>query len=171
MKLHLFKKLVTASLLLCWIAGCSIDDKINVSNIKQGDILEFYDTPMLKECTEPDIIKVSILGQDKAKVYVKHVGCPNGRVTEEEGEFDYRLDDAKNWRHEYNWLKTDPKVLILENPKAGYSNGYMELAKRYLISNAYNEKEFIEFRIFEQLDPEQYRARNGVFTSAGGLKK
>jgi hypothetical protein len=47
----------------------------------------------------------------------------------------------------------------------------MKLTKRYLISNAYMEKEFIEFRIFEQLDPEQYRARNGVFTSAGGLKK
>lgn len=121
-------------------------------------------------CREPNTIKISILGQNKAKVYVKHVGCPNGIVTEEEGEFHYRLDDAKNWRHEYSWLKTDNKVIILENHKAGYSNGYMELAKRYLISNAYKENEFIEFRIFEQLDPEQYPNRNGVFTSFGGLK-
>ena len=60
-------------------------------------------------------------------------------------------------------------MLVLENVRAGFHNGYESLAKRYLMANAYNKGKLIEFRIFEQLDPADYPARDGVFTSAGGL--
>ena len=45
----------------------------------------------------------------------------------------------------------------------------MYLSKRYMISNAYNENSFIETRLFQQLDLQEYPSRDGVFSSQGGL--
>jgi hypothetical protein len=112
---------------------------------------------------------VSVVDEKTAKIYAWHKGCPNNRVEEGEMIYSYKFDEASNWRQEFDWLKTDKKVIILENKSAGYYGGHMHLSKRYMISNAYNENSFIETRLFQPLDLQEYPSRDGVFNSQGGL--
>ena len=143
--------------------------KFEVGDFKSGKTFEFHEQSIVTECTDPTIRKISVIDEKTAKIYVWHKGCTDNIVEEEELIYSYRLDDASNWRQEYDWLKTDNKVVILENESAGYYGGYMYLSKRYMISNAYNENSFIETRLFQQLDLQEYPSRDGVFTSQGGL--
>lgn len=143
--------------------------KFDVVDFKTGKTFEFHEQSIVTECTDPTIRKISVIDEKSAKIYVWHKGCPNNRVEEDELIYSYRLDDASNWRQEYDWLKTENKVIILENESAGYYGGHMYLSKRYMISNAYNENSFIETRLFQQLDLQEYPSRDGVFTSQGGL--
>jgi len=85
--------------------------------------------------------------------------------------YSYYLDDASNYKIDNDYLKSDSKVIVLENQNAGYRNGYENLEKRYIISNYYLYKEFNGFKIFEQLDPKIYRSSDGVFNSAGTCNK
>ena len=148
----------------------NFENKFDLASFKPSSTFEFHKSSMLKECTDPDIKRVTVIDGTTAKIYAWHKGCPNNRIEEEELIYTYRVDDASNWSQEYGWLNTDSKVILLENSNAGYYKGYNLLAKRYMISNAYNESKFIEPRIFEQLDEQEYPSRNGVFTSDGALK-
>ena len=143
--------------------------KFEVADFKSGKTFEFHEQSIVTECTDPTIRKISVIDEKTAKIYVWHKGCPNNIVEEDEMIYSYRLDEASNWRQEYDWLKTENKVIILENESAGYYGGHMYLSKRYMISNAYNENSFIETRLFQQLDLQEYPSRDGVFSSQGGL--
>jgi hypothetical protein len=152
------------------IASCgSGDAKFSTTEFSPNKTFEFHESSIVTECKDPTIRKVTVIDDRTAKIYLWYKGCPNNRIEEDELVYNYRIDEATNWRQEYEWLKTDPKVIILENENAGYYNGHSHLAKRYMITNAYNENNFIETRIFEQLDPKEYPSRYGVFTSAGGI--
>lgn len=151
------------------IGNDSSSKKFAVEDFKLGKTFEFHEQSIVTECTDPTIRKISVIDEKSAKIYVWHKGCPNNRVEEDELIYNYRLDDASNWHQEYDWLKTDNKVIILENESSGYYGGHMYLSKRYMISNAYNENSFIETRLFQQLDPQEYPSRDGVFTSLGGI--
>ncbi|MBM3161015.1 MAG: hypothetical protein FJZ66_06720 [Bacteroidetes bacterium] len=144
--------------------------KFDIASFTPGKSFEFQKSSLIKECTDPDIKRVTVIDDKTVKLYAWHKGCPNNQINEEELIYTYRIDDASNWSQEYRWLKTDSKVILLENEKAGYYNGYELLSKRYMITNAYNESKFIEPRIFEQLDEQEYPSRNGVFTSDGTLR-
>jgi hypothetical protein len=143
--------------------------KFEVTDFKSGKTFEFHEQSIVTECTDPTIRKISVIDEKTAKIYVWHKGCPNNIVEEDEMIYSYRLDEASNWRQEYDWLKTENKVIILENESSGYYGGHMYLSKRYMISNAYNENSFIETRLFQQLDLQEYPSRDGVFSSQGGL--
>jgi hypothetical protein len=146
-----------------------MDKKFSVDDFVPGRTFEFHESSIVVECKDPTIRKVSVVDGNTAKIYVWHKGCPNNRVEEDEMTYTYRTDNSSNWRHEYTWLKTDEKVIILENKSAGYYGGHMYLSKRYMITNAYNQSKFIETRLFEQLDIEEYPSRDEVFSSQGGL--
>ena len=147
-----------------------IERKFDIASFTPGRTFEFHKSSMIQECTDPDIKRVSIIDDKTVKIYAWHKGCPNNQIDEEELIYTYRIDDASNWSQEYGWLRTDNKVIVLENENAGYYKGYDLLSKRYMITNAYNGSKFIEPRIFEQLDEQEYPSRNGVFTSDGALK-
>jgi len=147
-----------------------VDSKFELSSFQPNKTFEFHEGSIVSECKDPTIRKVTVLDDKTAKIYVWHKGCPNNRIEEEELIYNYRIDESTNWNQEYDWLKTDSKVIFLENNNAGYYNGYMYLAKRYMISNAYNKKTFLDARIFEQLDLQEYPGRRGVYTGSGRLK-
>jgi hypothetical protein len=151
------------------MTSCGDNSKFSTTEFSPNKIYEFHESSIVTECTDPTIRKVTVIDDRTAKIYLWHKGCPNNRINEDELIYNYRIDEATNWSQEYDWLKTDSKVIILENENAGYYNGHSHLAKRYMITNAYNENDFIETRIFEQLDPKEYPSRDGVFTSAGGI--
>lgn len=142
---------------------------INVKSVKTNDFFEFHKASIINECKDPFILKVKFIDNSNVKVSSWTKGCPNNIIREEELMYSYRIDKSSNWKQEYDDLTTEEEVLILENPNAGYVNGYWDLSKRFLISNAYVQSEFIAFRIFRQLDPIEYPSRNSVFTSAGDL--
>lgn len=146
-----------------------VEKKFSVDDFVPGKTFEFHERSIVTECTDPTIRRVSVLDNQTVKMYVWNKGCPNNRVEEDEMVYSYRIDNSSNWRHEYTWLKTDDKVIILENKSAGYYGGHMYLSKRYMITNAYNQEKFLETRLFEQLDVEEYPSRNGVFSSEGGM--
>jgi hypothetical protein len=157
------------SISICSFANAQV--KINLANIKSGRKLEFNLGSMISECKDPHKLKLKFIDGNKVVINSWYKGCPNNRISEEELTYDYYIDDAINYRHEYNWLRTDKKVIVLTNNSAGYNNGYYKLEKKYIISNAYNNGYFIEARIFAQLDINQYPSRNGVYTNAGGCVK
>ncbi|MBC8305309.1 MAG: hypothetical protein H8E55_57295 [Pelagibacterales bacterium] len=158
-------------LIIFFIVGCGSKDKFEISSFIPNTSFEFHEHSMIKECKDPSKRIIKVIDENTAEIYIWHKGCPNNRVTEEKLIYNYRADDASNWDHEYSWLSTDDKVIILENKNAGYYNGYMHLSKRYLISNAYKDSKLIEARLFQQLDKQEYPSRNEVFTSHGGLNK
>jgi len=143
--------------------------KFSVDDFVPGKTFEFHAHSIVAECTDPTIRKVTVLDNQTVKIYVWHKGCPNNRVEEDELIYSYKIEESSKWRHEYEWLKTDDKVVILENKSAGYYGGHMYLSKRYMITNAYNKERFLETRLFQQLDIEEYPSRNGVFSSEGGM--
>ena len=153
------------------VGGENSKSKFEISAFAPKTSFEFHEYPMSSECKDPSKRIINVIDKNTAEIYIWHKGCPNNRVTQERLIYEYRIDNASNWDHEYNWLSTDDKVIILENKSAGYYNGYMHLAKRYMISNAYNNSEFIETRLFKQLDKQEYPSRDEVFTSNGGLNK
>ena len=163
------KNLLNLLFVLPFLFSCG-GNEFDVSSFVPNATFEFRETSIAVECVEdPTIITINVIDDKTAKIHLKHTGCPSGGVTEDELIYSYKIDESTNWNQEYDWLKTDPKVIILENNNAGYYNGHMFLAKRYMISNAYDKDEFIEARIFNQLDPEEYPMRNGVFSGCGGL--
>ena len=145
--------------------------KVNLNSIKPGKVLEFKLYPRIVECRDPEIKKLFFLDNNQVKIYVWYKGCPNNQISEEELVYSYYIDDATNYKIDNEYLKSDSKVIVLENENAGYRNGYNHLEKRYIISNYYWYKEFNGFRIFEQLDPQIYPARNGIFTNSGSCTK
>jgi hypothetical protein len=152
------------------LVSCSGNDEFSPEKFQPTKVFEFHEGSLVQGCDDPTVRKVTVIDDRTAKIYVWHKGCPNNRVEEDELIYNYRIDDAANWRQEYDWLKTDAKVIVLENQSAGYYGGHLHLSKRYLISNAYNKETLLETRLFQQLDPEEYPSRDGVFTSQGGLK-
>jgi hypothetical protein len=157
---------------LIFVSGHSYSQiKFNLSLVKPGRKFEFHQRSMIIECKDPHILKLHFLDSNKVVVRSWYKGCPNNRINEEELVYNYRIDNATNYRHEYSWLKSDTKVVVLTNESAGYYNGYSQLKKKYIISNAYDNSRYIDARIFEQLDIVEYPSRNGVFTTSGRLVK
>ena len=165
------KKNIFLIIALLMVTCINAQVKINIATIKPGKRLEFNLFSMIVECKDPHKLKLKFIEGNKVIVSSWNKGCPNNRIREEELTYDYFIDDASNYRHEYNWLRTDRKVLVLTNISAGYDNGYYNLEKNYIISNAYNNGYFLEARIFAKLDEKQYPSRNGVYTNAGGCVK
>jgi hypothetical protein len=105
-----------------------------VENFKPGRMFEFHEQSIVNECKDPTIRKISVVDEKSAKIYVWHKGCPNDRIEEDELIYNYRIDDASNWRHEYVWLKTDNKVIILENE----STEFLQVELIYIYCNGSN---------------------------------
>jgi hypothetical protein len=162
--------IVTLSIIFT-IENIYSQSKFNINLVKETTKLEFHKFPMIKECKDPHKIKIRFISREKAVVFSWYKGCPNSRVSEEELEYKVIIDNAEDYRFEYDWITSDNKVVLLVNDEAGYLNGYSHLEKRYIITNTYNGSTFLGANIYHQLDVQEYPSRRGVYVSAGNLVK
>lgn len=170
MKLFTFKNWsISIIFLLICSCGGNGTKKFDINTFTPNSVFEFHEHSLSSECPDPSKRIVTVLDDTTASIYIWHKGCPNEKIYREKLIYNYRIDDASNWRLE--WGGTDDKVIILENPNAGYYNGYMHLSKRYMISNSYSDGKLIEPRIFQQLDKREYPGRNEEFVTHGGLNE
>ena len=147
------------------------NEKFSTTDLLPGKTFEFHESSMFTECIDPTIRKITVIDDKTAKIYLWYKGCPNNRIEEDELIYGYKIDEGKKCKQDDDLLKTDAKVLILENENAGNNNGHSHLEKRYMISNTYIDKEFSGIRIFEQLDIQEYPDREGVFVWVGSISK
>jgi len=141
--------------------------RFNLNSVRPGKYFEFHQYPMIAECKDPHKMKFTFLNDKKVKINSWYKGCPNNRISQEELIYDYEIVDGADFSLEYNWMRIDTKVLLISNNSAGYSNGYYKLEKKYIISNVFNGKYFIDAKILNQLDPKEYPSRNGVYIAGG----